>query len=300
MIEGLSGNSFLYYYQLFKVDLNEHFYIIYMASRWFNEGKLFIPDKIEVCGYIQKSNNHLFNPNYYLKDILNSIRQIPCIQYTDFIDLNFNDILSKQLTQEIKNNWEDLRDEKHKNLFTDIEYIKKYRAKDKAINWVCEDNLYDPPEYQYNTEVIMEDEDYIEYLSRPDYYIKNRINHFMNNKDRLASYFESIITYESAVEQMSDILNNVDFQHVRNMKKVLNNIEAKTVTIKVIKDNKEWIGKIISKNLKCCETYEWISMYNMSKKDRDSFKQIFGNDYLYPEDIEEIIFRNKIIYKKGE
>ena len=99
---------------------------------------------------------------------------------------------------------------------------------------------------------------------------------------------------------MSDILNNPDFQHVRNMKKALNNIEAKTITIKVIKDNKEWIGKIINAALKICKTYEWISLYHMSKKDRDSFKQIFKNDVLYPEDIEEIIFRNKIIYKKGE
>ena len=41
--------------------------------------------------------------------------------------------------------------------------------------------------------------------------------------------------------------------------------------------------------------------YNVSKKDRDNFKQSFGkNSDLYPEDIEEIIFRNKIIYKKGE
>lgn len=299
-IEGLSGNSFLYYYQLFKFDLNQHFYIIYMAKCWFKENKIFIPEKIEVCGYIQKSNNHLFNPNYYLTELLSSIRQFPCIQYTDFVDLNFNKILSQQLTQEIKNNWEELKNEKYKNLFTDIEYIKNYRAKDKAIKWVCEDNLYDPPEYQYNIKVNMEDDDYIEYLSDTETYIKNKINQFMNNKDKLTSFFESIITYEFAVEQMSDILNNLDFQHVRNMKKVLNNIEAKTVTIKVVKDNKEWIGKIINGALKICKTYEWISLYHMSKKDRDSFKQIFGNDDLYPEDIEEIIFRNKIIYKKGE
>mgnify|MGYP003295406085 CR=1 FL=1 len=163
-IEGLSGNSFLYYYQLFKFDLNKHFYIIYMAKCWFRENKIFIPEKIEVCGYIQKSNNHLFNPNYYLTELLKSIKQIPCIQYTDFIDLKFNEILSQQLTQEIKNNWEELKNEKYKTHFTDIEYMKNYRAKDKAITWVCEDNLYSPPEYQYNIEVNMEDDDYIEYL----------------------------------------------------------------------------------------------------------------------------------------
>lgn len=300
-IEGLSGNSFLYYYQLIKVDLNEQFYIIYMAKCWFRENKIFIPEKIEVCGYIQKSNNHLFNPNYYLKDLLDSIRQIPCIQYTDFIDFNFNDILSKQLTQEIKNNWEDLRDEKYKNHFTDIEYIKKYRAKDKAIKWVVEDNLYTPPEYQYNIEVNMEDEDYIEYLSNPKDYIKNKINQFMDNKDKLALFFESIITYESAVHQMSDILNNPDIQHERNMKDVLNNIEAKTVTIKVIKDNKEWRGKINTRLLKNCSAYNWISMYQCSKQDKDNFEKTFGPGAdLYPEDIVEILFRNKTIYRKGE
>lgn len=299
-IEGLSGNSFLYYYKLFKVDLNEHFYIIYMARRWFDEGKLFIPDKIEVCGYIKKSNNHLFSPNYYLIAILDSIRQIPCIQYTSFYDLKFNDILSKSLTQEIKNRWDDLKNEKYKNHFSDIEHIKNCRAKNKAITWVCEDNLYSPPEYQYNIEVNMEDDDYIEYLSDTETYIKNKINQFMNDKNKLALFFESIITYEYAVKHMSDILSNPDFQHTRNMKKVLNNTEAKTVTIKVIKDNKEWIGKIATIFLKNCNTYEWISIYHMFKKDRDSFEQIFGNDDLYPEDIEEIIFRNKIIYKKGE
>lgn len=300
-IEGLSENMFSYYYQLFKVDLNEHFYIIYMARHWFSESKLFIPDKIEVCGYIKKSNNILYSPNYYLTQILDNFKEKSCIEYTHFVKLNFNDVLSKQLTQEIKNNWEELRNEKYKNHFTDIEYAKKTRAKEKAIKWVVEDHLYTPPEYHYNIKVNMEDEDYIEYLSNPKDYIKNKINQFMDNKDKLALFFESIITYESAVHQMSDILNNPDIQHERNMKDALNNITAKTVTIKVIKDNKEWIGKIDTHWLKNCSAYNWISMYQCSKKDRDSFEEIFGpNADLYLEDIVEILFRNKTIYKKGE
>ena len=306
-IEGLSGNSFLYYYQLFKVDLNEHFYILYMARHWFRENKLFIPDKIEVCGYLKKSNNHLFSPNYYLQEILDSIRQIPCIQYTDFVDLNFNDVLSKQLTQEIKNNWEELRNEKYKNHFTDIEYAKKTRAKEKAIKWVVEDHLYVPPEYQYNIKVNMEAEDYIEYLSNPQEYIQNKIKKIMSDKDKLALFFESIITYESAIHQMSDILNNPDIQHERNMKDALKSLEnkyekpIKTVAIKVIKDNIEWFGKIDINKLKRCSVYEWISMYDCSKQDRDNFEKTFGpRADLYPEDIVEILFRNKTIYKKGE
>ena len=306
-IEGLSENNFSYYCQLFKVDLNEHFYIIYMARHWFNENKLFIPDKIEVCGYIKKSNNHLYSPNYYLTQILDNFKEKSCIQYTYFGNLNFNDILSKQLTQEIKNNWEDLRNEKYKNHFTDIEYVKKTRAKEKAIKWVVEDHLYAPPEYQYNIEVNMEDEDYIEYLSNSEDYIKNKINQFMDNKDKLALFFESIITYESAVHQMSDILNNPDIQHERNMKDALKDLEdkyenpIKTITVKVVKDDIEWYGKIDTDNLQRCHAYEWISMWKCPKKDKDSFKQTFGpNADLYPEDIVEILFRNKTIYKRGE
>lgn len=306
-IEGLSGNSFLYYYQLFKVDLNEHFYILYMARRWFSENKIFIPEKIEVCGYVKKSNKQLYSPDYYLKEILDSIREIPCIQYTNFVDLNFNDVLSKQLTQEIKNNWEELRNEKYKNNFTDIEYAKKTRAKEKAIKWVVEDHLYVSPEYQYNIKVNMEAEDYIEYLSNPEDYIKNKINQFMNDKDKLALFFESIITYESAVNQMSDILNNPDIQHERNMKDALKDLEdkyknpIKTITVKVVKDNIEWYGKIDTDSLKKCHAYEWISMWKCSKKDRDSFEKTFGSRAgLYLEDIVEILFRNKTIYKKGE
>ena len=30
--------------------------------------------------------------------------------------VNMNDILSKRLTQEIKNNWDNLKNEKHKNI----------------------------------------------------------------------------------------------------------------------------------------------------------------------------------------
>lgn len=300
-VEGLSGNSFLYYYQLFKVDLNEHFYILYMARRWFSENKIFIPEKIEVCGYVKKSNKHLYSPNYYLREILDSIREITCIQYTDFVDLNFNDILSKNLTEEIKNNWNDLRNEKYKNHFTDIEYAKKTRAKEKAIKWVVEDHFYVPPEYQYNIKINMEDDDYIEYLSAPKDYINNKIKNFMKDKDKLALFFESIITYEAAVNQMSDILNNPDIQHERNMKDALNDLNAKTVTIKVIKDNKEWLGKIDICWLKNCSAYNWISMYNCSKKDRNNFEKTFGpRADLYPEDIVEILFRNKTIYKKGE
>jgi len=307
MIEGLSKNSFSYYYQLFKVDLNEHFYIIYMARHWFRENKLFIPDKIEVCGYIKKSNNHLYSPNYYLTQILDNFKEKSVIQYTNFVDLNFDDVLSKQLTQEIKNNWEELRNEKYKNNFTDIEYAKKTRAKEKAIKWVVEDHLYVPPEYQYDIKVNMEAEDYIEYLSNPQEYIQNKIKKFMSDKDKLALFFESIITYESAIHQMSDILNNPDIQHERNMKDALKSLEnkyekpIKTVTIKIIKDNIEWFGKIDINKLKRCSVYEWISMYQCSKQDRDSFEKTFGPKAdLYPEDIVEILFRNKTIYKKGE
>ena len=85
------------------------------------------------------------------------------------------------------------------------------------------------------------------------------------------------------------------------MKDVLNNIDAKTVTIKVIKDNKEWTGKIDTCCLRTCSVYNWIYMYNCSKQDRDSFEKTFGPKAdLYPEDIVEILFRNKTIYKKGE
>lgn len=304
LIEGLLKNRFLYYYyQLIKVNLNKHFYIIYMAKRWFNENEIFIPSKIEVCGYLKKSNNYLFNPNYDLCEFLKGLQENSCIQYTNFTDLNINDILSKRLTQEIKNNWDNLKNEKHKNVFSNIEYAKTNKAKEKAIEWVVEDHLYAPPEYQYqyDIEINMENEDYIEYLSNPEEYIKNKINQIMNNKNKLALFFESIITYESAVSQMSDILNNPDIQHEKDIKDCLNNIEAKTVTIKVIKDNKEWIGKINTSDLKNCRAYNWIPMYKVSKKDRDNFKQSFGkNSDLYPEDIEEIIFRNKIIYKRGE
>ena len=172
---------------------------------------------------------------------------------------------------------------------------------------MCEDNLYSPPEYQYNIEVNMEDEDYIEYLSNSENYIKNKINQFMNDKNKLSSFFESIIIYEYAVKHMSDILNNPDIQHERNMKDALKYLEdkyensIKTVTIKVIKNNIEWYGKININNLQRCHAYEWISMWKCSKKYKDSFKQTFGpNADLYPEDIVEILFRNKTIYKRGE
>ena len=301
MIEGLSGNSFLYYYQLFKVDLNDHFYIIYMATKWFKENKIFIPEKIEVCGYIKKSNKHLYNPNYYLREILDSINKIPCIQYSDFEDLNFNNILSKEFTKEIKNNWENLKNEKYKNCFTDMEYVKNTRAKEKALKWIVEDHLDTHPEYQYNIKVEMMDDDYIDYLSNPHEYIQNKIKNFMKDENRLSLLFESIITYEAAVHQMDTLLNNPDIQHERNMKDILNNIDAKTVTIKVVKDNKEWFGKIDTCFLKICKTYNYIPIYNCSKNDRDSFEKTFGSRAdLYPEDIVEILFRNKTIYKKGE
>ena len=54
-------------------------------------------------------------------------------------------------------------------------------------------------------------------------------------------------------------------------------------------------------SLQRCQAKTWISIWKTPKSDRESFYKLFGKDAdLFPEDIDEISFRKKTLYKKGE
>ena len=85
----------------------------------------------------------------------------------------------------------------------------------------------------------------------------------------------------------------------------MKNISCNLVTVKASKETpdgiKTWEGKVPFDNLRICKSKTWIPIWRSPKADRASFTSTFGSSVdLFPEDIDEIIFRKKTLYKKGE
>ena len=300
-IHGISPRSKLYYYQLMKYELNEDFFVVYIAKKWYSPNTLFIASEINVSGYIHKKTKMLYSPTYIFRELIRDIdTEIPCLKYTDFCDLKFDDKISKEITQIILDNWNELKNQDIENPYYDLKYAQTYEAPNRVKSWIIDQNLSKIPDFYFSCSLKekMNSEDYIDFLSNSDY-LKEKANQFIErNKDTI---LHEIQIYDIASRLFDEYNNNPDYQHVRDINNLLKVISAKIVAIKVKKEGmeEEWKGKISVNNLKNKKPKEWIPMWNCSKADRDSFYETFGETDLFPEDIDEIIFRNKILYKKG-
>lgn len=300
-IHGISPRSKFYYYQLMKYELNEDFFVVYIAEKWYSPNVLFIASEINVSGYIHKKTKMIYSPTGEFRELIRDIdTEIPCLKYTDFCDLKFDDKISREITQIILDNWDELKNQDIENPYYDLKYAQTDEAPNRVKSWIVDQNLSKIPDFYFSCSLKekMRPEDYIEFLSNSNY-LKETANQFIErNKDTI---LHDIQVYDIASRLFDEYNNNPDYQHVRDMNNILKVIPAKTVTIKVKKEGmeEEWQGKIAVKYLKNRKPKEWISMWECSKADRDSFYETFGNSDLFPEDIDEIIFRNKILYKKG-
>ena len=145
----------------------------------------------------------------------------------------------------------------------------------------------------------------LEYYINKEKVLSNLVEHHF--KERRESIYKSILCYEEACKLLPTLLNNKGLQIEKAIKDALKNIECNMVTVKASKETPEgikygfWEGKVELSSLQRCKANTWLPIWKTPLAERKEFYNLFGKDAdLFPEDIDEITFRKKTLYKKGE
>lgn len=276
-------------YILLKIKLTDNVDQVFCCYHYCtNNKKIDEYDKFETAGYI--SNGILYG-GYTLSLIFGPL-EIPKWNH------EFSELM---LEEKIQNYIEDYIDNNLNQFRTDMqhEYYERDWAEKMSEEWIVNHGYVTPPKYTYKPNFELDTEDYVLYLDKGDNYISEKGNEVIHLRQRGISL--NLLGYESAVKMFNAKKNNPDLIHIANMKKSLEELNAKTVKVKVCKEGISITIQIDTDTIKNCYSKNSISIWYSPKPDRDLFDKTYGRSaYLYPEDIEEIYFRNKLVYKKGE
>lgn len=292
---------------LFKVPFDENAQIdlIYLSHNYIKTKEYnFTLEKFELAGAIYNKTGDILLSSYYLEQLIketgSSLNIIPLYSIC-----NISEDLSNELTKQIREHWNIIKIASEDKSYFNDDYTKKYRAKEKAEEWFIKDNLEVAPEYSYNIKIEPEEDLLLEYYINKEEVLSNLVEHHV--KERRESIYKSILCYEEACKLLPTLLNNKGLQIEKTIKDALKDIECNMVTVKASKGTPEgikygfWEGKVELSSLQRCKANTWLPIWKTPLAERKEFYKLFGKDAdLFPEDIDEISFRKKILYKKGE
>lgn len=278
-------------YIVLKIKLTENvdqIFCCYSFGR--EEQKIDDYDKFETAGYIK---NGVLYGSYYISEILS---KLDISDYNHcFSSLSLETKIKNYINDFIINHWEYFKGQKSAN----SGYYKSEHAENIAENWIVNEFLEQAPDYKYNHEIELDTKDFIQYLNDGEKFISEKSDEFISQFKY--SIHNTIVGWEAAVKFFNEKKDNESLIHIKNMKNKLKDLNANTVKIKIIKDSKEIIISIPKRLIDNCNPEVYIWLHYIPKPDRDLFEKTYGKHVnLYPEDIDEIFYRNKTIYKRGE
>lgn len=292
---------------MFKMPFDENAQIdlIYLSHNYIKTKEYnFTLEKFELAGAVCNKTGDILMSSYYLEQLIketgSSLNIIPLYSIC-----NISEDLSNELTKQIREHWNIIKIASEDKSYFNDDYTKKYRAKEKAEEWFVKDNLEVAPEYSYNIEIEPEEDLFLEYYINKEKVLSNLVEHHF--KERRESIYKSILCYEEACKLLPTLLNNKGLQIEKAIKDALKDIECNMVTVKASKETSEgikygfWEGKVELSSLQRCKANTWLPIWKTPLAERKEFYSLFGKDAdLFPEDIDEITFRKKTLYKKGE
>ena len=292
-------------WRLFKTSFDEKKKIdlifishTYLKSKEYN----FIPEKFELGGAISNETGDVLIATYYLNELIrmtnSSVNIVPIYSICDI-----SKDISDKITEKIKDKWTTIKIFAKEQSYYNDDYTKKYRARETAEDWFVKNNLVSAPEYSYNIKIETDTDLLLEYYINKEQTLKNLVNYYFSRKAE--SIYKSILCYEEACKLLPTLLINEELKIEKAIKDALKDIDCNMVTVKASKETPEgrktWIGKIELYALKNCKSNTWILMWKTPLSERKEFHKLFGKNVdLFPEDIDEITFRKKTLYKKGE
>lgn len=279
-------------YILLKIKLTDNVDQVFCCYHYCtNNDKIEKYDKFESAGYI--ANGNLYG-GYSLGLILGPLG-VPEWNHC-FSELMLENKIELYIRDYIVKHWDHFKKQQSSN----SEYHKTISAEQDVEDWIIKQNLEEAPNYEYNPSLGFNTEEYVLYLDEGEKFIYSQGDKLIEQYKY--SIHNTIVRYEAAVKMFKEKKNNPNLIHIRDMKKAVKDSKAKTVKIRIVKDEQKPIQITISTtSIMNCSPKTWIHLWDCPKYDRDLFESIYGRSAdLYPEDIDEIIYRNKPIYKRGE
>ena len=301
----LEGVTTGYCWKLYKTPFDEEgkidlLYIsrTYIAYKDYN----FIPENFELSGAICNRTGNILRSSWTLNELIRITNSSLNITYVNEI-CNISEDVSNSLTFKIKECWNEIKNNPT-NKEIDINYTIQYTAREKAEKWFVEDNLTTPPEYKYNVMLPYDNEELLlEYYINKENVLSNLTNEYFQQYQQ--GIYQSVNCYEEACKLLPTLLNDEGLKIEKAIKDALEDIECNMVTVKASKETLDghftWEGKVELASLKNCKSKNWIYLWRTPLSEKKEFYNLFGKDAdLFPEDIDEITFRKKTLYKKGE
>ena len=294
-----------YHWRLYKTPFDEESKIdlifishTYLKYKEYN----FIPEKFEFGGAVYNRTGDIIMSSYYLNELIRMTGSSLIVNHVSSL-CNIAEDVSNELTMKIKQHWNNIKLNAKEQRYYNDDYVKTQQASEKAQKWFVEDNFVQPPEYNYSAKIDVNENLLLEYYINKEQVLEDLTNNYFNKNEEWI--YKSILCYEEACKILPTLSNNEGVKIEKAIKEALKDLDCNMITIKVSKETNEgiktWIGKIPFYNLKICKSKQWIPMWKTPASERKEFHKLFGNSAdLFPEDIDEIIFRNKVLYKKGE
>ena len=245
-------------------------------------------NKLECCGFYDKENNKLYNPDYYLrKDILNVDWDDPTYPSMTMLTNEFN----LQVTNAINDY---VMDERKSFYESAGEYESNVRECDVYENFINNKGFI-----KYNSNYVNSNEkDILEFIDKgQDYVFDKALDYFETNKEYIG---KKLIDIDKSNEFLESINNNKNHP-LHKRKEIVNCIKEGNygnVHVFINKNNIDFDFKFDASIIENSWNYSSIYSYRMPAPDCRDFENLFGKhtDFEY-DNIVKLEYRNKIVYE---
>lgn len=283
-IEEMKNSKTCYFY-FTKMPYIENIEILFMAPTFYD--KISMNDRLEYCGFYDKSNNKLYDADYRLRNYIlkldwnnNPYKDIETLQKEYNIEVS--EIITDYVLDNLKEFYDEVSDYK-----SDVKKTFVYRH--------IMDNQYRLSyKYSYNK---CNKNDILNYLEKGKDYLYNiALEEIEHNKEYIG---KKLIDNDKTNELIKEIYNDKN-DPIHKKKNIINSIKNGNygnVHVFINKNGIDFDFKYDASVIINCWNHSYLNTYNMAAPDRREFEKLFGYQDFHYEDIYKIEYRNKAIYE---
>lgn len=276
-------------YNIVKFPYSSALDLLFMT---YNYNQSIMPtNKLEYCGFYDKENSKLYDPNYYLRnDILK-------VDYEDETYPNMT-MLTNEFNLLVTNAINDYVIDESKSFYESVEeYESSVKENDVYKNFINNEETI-----KYNSNYSCSNEkDILEFVDKgQDYVFEKALNYVETYRNWIG---RELIDIDKSNEFLESIKNN-EMHPLHKRKEIVNCIKDGNygnIHVFINKDNVDFDFKFDASILENSWHDSSIYIYGMLAPDRRDFENLFGKytDFDY-KDIVKLEYRNKTVYEDSD
>src|SRR5574344_3068113 len=251
-------------YNIVKFPYSSSLELLFMT---YNYNQSILPtNKLEYCGFYDKENDKLYDPNYYLRnDILKvdwNDKTYPNMEMLrNDLNLQITDVINDYVHEESKSFYESA-----------LEYESNVRESDIYGNFINNEESI-----KYNSNYCCSNEkDILEFIDKgQDCVYDKALSYFETYRERIG---KELIDIDKSNEFLESIKNNKNHQ-LDKRKEIVNCIKEGNygnIHVFINKDNIDFDFKFDASRIENSWNESSIYTYGMSAPDRKDFENLFG------------------------